>query len=226
MSTMQTEHHYTDSNGTLLGYLQYLPAEASDDSALPLLLFLHGAGQRGEALELITEHGIPKIVAAPPIDPFPFIAISPQCPSNRWWSHYSAALVALFRHAVDSLPVDPQRVYLTGISMGGQACWDVAATDRFGDQLAALAPISPLRPGLHEPEVVADALADVPIWLFHGDADPIVPIEESQVMVRALRAAGADIQFTVYPGVEHDAWTQTYDNPHLYEWFLAHSRAR
>jgi predicted peptidase len=113
--------------------------------------------------------------------------------------------------------VDPDRVYLTGLSMGGFGTWDWAC--QHADRFAAIAPMcGGGNAGL------AHRLKNLPVWVFHGEADPVVPIVKSQEMVDALKKAGADVRFTHYPGVGHDCWTQSYNNPDLYTWFLSHHR--
>ncbi len=113
--------------------------------------------------------------------------------------------------------VDADRVYLTGLSMGGYGTWDwaIQSPDRF----AAIAPIC----GGGNPDKVR-AIRSMPVWVFHGAKDPTVPIAESEKMVKALKKAGSNVKFTVYPEAGHDSWTETYNNPELYKWFLSHKR--
>ncbi len=203
-----------------LNYLLFLPQEyeAQPQTKWPLILFLHGAGERGNDLELIKKHGIAKIVEQR--QDFPFIAVSPQCPPDRWWWQELDALTGLLNEIIRTLAVDTSRIYLTGLSMGGYGTWYLAAAQP--DRFAAIAPIC--GGGLSYdgfPERVS-VLKHVPVWAFHGAKDPMVPLEESVKMVEALRASGGDVRFTVYPEAEHDSWTQTYDNPELYAWFLQH----
>jgi predicted peptidase len=113
--------------------------------------------------------------------------------------------------------VDRQRIYLTGLSMGGYGTWSLAMA--YPDTFAALAPVC----GGGDPGRVG-RIKHLPIWVFHGAKDDIVPFEESESMVKALRRAGNDVRFTVYPDARHDSWTETYNNPRLYEWFLSHRR--
>lgn len=200
-----------------LRYLLFLPQgyEAAVDKKWPLILFLHGMGERGDDLDLVKIHGIPKIVDSQP--DFPFITLSPQCPDGTLWWHHNLTLKALLDEAIANHRVDPNRVYLTGLSMGGYGAWSLAIA--FPDTFAAVAPIC--GGGLTEWVWI---LRKVPVWAFHGADDPIVPLQQGQRMVDALRAAGGDVKFTVYPGVGHDSWTQTYANPELYRWLLKHSR--
>jgi len=198
-----------------LDYLLFLPKEYGKDpqKKWPCILFLHGAGERGNDLELLKKHGIPKVVEQR--EDFPFIAISPQCPQYSRWSMEIDALCALLDEVIEQYDVDLHRIYLTGLSMGGFGTWQLAQEIPW--RFAAIAPIC----GGGIPEK-ACALVDVPIWVFHGAKDPVVPIQESERMVEAVKACGGDIRFTVYPDAEHDSWTRTYDHPALYDWFLQH----
>ena len=194
-------------------YLLYLPEGDAAGRGWPLVLFLHGAGERGDDLELVKVHGIPKLVAQG--RDFPFIALSPQCPADVWWD--VDVLDALLDETIGQLAVDEARVYCTGLSMGGFGTWQLAI-ERPG-RFAAIAPVCGGGRPLHAPRI-----RHVAAWVFHGAKDPVVPLEKSQEMVDALRAAGGEVRFTVYPEAEHDSWTETYDNPELYQWLLAHMR--
>lgn len=197
-----------------LEYLLHVPADYdAEGKGHPLILFLHGAGERGSDIQKVAVHGIPKIAAAQ--DDFPFIAVSPQCPGGSWWTSEAEALEALLAEVIATHNVDESRVYLTGLSMGGFGSWALAI--RNPDLFAAVAPIC----GGGDPEKVA-AIKDVPVWNFHGAEDSVVDPKQSQAMVDALEAVGGDVKYTLYPGVDHDSWTATYDNPELYEWFLSH----
>ncbi|MEA3345698.1 MAG: prolyl oligopeptidase family serine peptidase [Chloroflexota bacterium] len=205
-----------------LKYLLYLPQDYDGDSDTrwPLILFLHGAGERGDDLELVKIHGIPKIVEER--DNFPFITVSPQCPKGSLWNDHFEALEALLREAEETYRVDPERIYLTGLSMGGYGSWHFATLHP--KRFAAVVPIcGGAMPMYGFPERVS-VLKDVPIWAFHGAKDSTVPIEESQKLVDVLKEHEGNVRFTVYPDAEHDSWTRTYDNPELYEWLLQQRR--
>jgi len=206
-----------------LRYLLFLPQKYGEDPERewPLILFLHGAGERGDDLELVKKHGVSK-VAEERAD-FPFIAVSPQCPEDSWWSSHIQALDALLEEVMAMYAVDADRVYLTGLSMGGYGTWHLAAA--YPERFAAIAPICGGGPWHLGFPGKACVLRRVPIWVFHGAKDPVVPLEESQKMVKALRECGGNVRFTIYPEAGHDAWTETYDNPELYEWFLQHRRS-
>jgi len=180
----------------------------------PLILFLHGAGERGRDLRLVKKHGLPKLVQKQ--KDFPFLVVSPQCPRDEWWSNDT--LCALLDEVIETYAVDPDRVYLTGLSMGGYGTWSLATAHP--ERFAAIAPIC----GGGNP-LLAPRLQHVPVWAFHGAKDQVVLPKETERMVKALRRCGADeIQLTVYPHAEHDSWAETYANPALYEWFLQHRR--
>ncbi len=205
-----------------LEYLLHLPKDLNrrKKEKWPLILFLHGAGERGSDLDRVRVHGIPRIVEE--WSDFPFITVSPQCPVNSWWSDQIPALDALLNKVVAEYPVDEDRLYLTGLSMGGFGTWHLAVT--YPDRFAALAPIcgsGPWHAGF--PERVRD-IKHVPTWVFHGAKDRTVLPRESKVLVKALKACGGNVRFTLYPHAGHDSWTETYQNPELYEWFLSHKK--
>ena len=208
-----------DKDGMKLDYLLYLPADYNKDAKKkwPLMLFLHGSGERGTDVNKVKLHGPPKIVEAEPDSKLArtFIVVSPQCPDNVWWK--AVELSALLDDVQAKLRVDADHVYLTGLSMGGFGTWDLAALHP--DRFAAIAPMC----GGSDP-AVADRLKNIPIWIFHGDADTSVPVKRSDDMFAALQKVGADVKFTKYPGVGHDCWTRSYANPELYDWMLSHKR--
>ena len=201
------------------GYLLYLPKEYGKDKMKrwPLMLFLHGAGERGDDLGLVKKHGPPKLVGRG--REMPFIVASPQCPRRSWWTGELDMLEALLDEVCEKYAVDEDRIYLTGLSMGGFGTWALAC-----DQPWRFAAISPIC-GRGNPKKAA-RIKHLPVWVFHGAKDKTVPLKASQEMVEALKAAGAEPKFTVYPDAGHDSWTKTYDNEELYKWFLSHKRSR
>lgn len=195
-------------------YLLYLPAGYDENEGdWPLLLFLHGAGERGDSLDLAKAHGPPRLVEAG--QDLPFIVVSPQAPRDTWWG--TDVLNALLDEVVGNHRVDEDRVYVTGLSMGGFGTWALAAA--YPQRFAAIAPVC----GGGEPVLACNA-RNVPTWAFHGALDEVVPLARSEEMVRALEACGGDVRLTVYPEAGHDSWTETYANPGLYEWLLQHRR--
>jgi len=206
-----------------LPYLLHLPDTyaAEPERTWPLILFLHGVGERGDDLALVKNHGIAKVVEER--EDLPFICVSPQCPADTWWSDHIEALDALLNEITSAYGVDTERICLTGLSMGGYGAWHLAVT--YPDRFAAVVPICGGGFLFHGfPERVC-TLKDVPVWAFHGAKDDVVPLRESEVLINELKGCGGDVRFTVYPDAAHDSWTQTYDNPELYSWLLARSRS-
>ena len=202
-------------------YAIFVPPQyqRNPDHHWPLILFLHGAGERGPAdgskLDLVKVHGPPKIVEKD--KDFAFIVVSPQCHTDERWD--PKQVLALLDHVLKTYPVDPDRVYLTGLSLGGYGTWATAAAAP--DRFAAIVPIC----GGGDPKQ-ACKLKDLPTWAFHGDADKAVPVARSQAMVEAIKKCdeNAPVNLTIYPGVGHNSWTQTYENPKLYDWVLSRKR--
>jgi predicted peptidase len=214
----------SDRQDVTIHYLLFTPREYKPDGRpWPLLVFLHGLGECGEnELERVKVHGPPKLVQSRA--DFPFVLVSPQCPPPRGgmkdvptaWK--AEQLIQLVDHVTKNMNVDPTRVYVTGLSMGGYGTWRLVAA--YPERFAAAVPIC----GGGEEQAWAQSLRRVPIWAFHGAGDAVVPLAESEKMVDAVRRAGGKVQFTVYPDVEHDSWTQTYDNEEIYEWLLSQRR--
>jgi predicted peptidase len=203
-----------------LNYLLFLPKAYATDAARewPLMLFLHGAGERGNDLRQVTVHGPPKVVKSRP--DFPFILVSPQCPANQIWS--TPALLKLLDDVEANFRVDTNRVYVSGLSMGGYATWDLGLSHP--ERFAAIAPVCG---GGDTIKVLLasnpSALRHLGVWAFHGAKDEVVPVQESERMLSVLKRAGVtDAKLTVYPNANHDSWTETYQNPELYEWLLKH----
>lgn len=197
-------------------YQLHLPPGAAraapGEERWPLMIFLHGSGERGSDIAKVKVHGPPKVADRDPS--FPFILLSPQLPAEEDWD--LAKLDALLDHALATLPVDPARIYLTGLSRGGHASWRWAAAEP--GRFAAVAPVA----GRGDPDT-ACALTDIPIWAFHGDRDDVVTPEGSFAMARAIRACGGrKSRLTIYPDLGHNAWDPAYDDPALYLWLLSH----
>jgi len=223
MQTGQHPHSFETKVTTTIkiDYLLYLPEGYADTKAKwPLMLFLHGAGERGSDLNKVALHGPPKMIAKEG-KRFPFIIASPQCPKDGWWSSalQLAALDALLTELVSHYRIDTDRIYVTGLSMGGFGTWSMAAA--YPNRFAAIAPICG-----GGNQATAKKIAHLPIWVFHGGKDTVVPTARSQEMVDALKKAGSDVRFTIYPEAGHDSWTKSYSNPELYEWLLQHTRTR
>jgi len=209
---------------SVVQYLLFLPKDykASKTKRWPVILFLHGAGERGTNIWKVATHGPPKHVLEHP--EFPFIVVSPQCAEHHSWSN--DVLLSLLGEITRKYRVDTSRLYLTGLSMGGYGTWNLGLA--FPEKFAAIAPIcggGNLINILLSSTEKAAPLKSLPIWAFHGARDPVVPVEESKRMVEAVKKAGIkEVKLTIYPEALHDSWTQTYANPELYEWFLEHKR--
>ena len=204
-----------------LDHLFFLPNgyQENREKEWPLILFLHGMGERGDNLELVKIHGIPKI--SQETDTFPFIALSPQCPIDHVWTDQAMQmeLIVLLESVIENYRVDKNKIYVTGLSMGGYGTWSLLS--KRPDLFAAAVPICGGGiPGLDIP----DSITDVPIWVFHGEKDRVVPSDESEKMVRAIEAIGGNIKYTLYPDAYHDSRTRTYENDNLYEWLLNHRK--
>ncbi|MEP6664592.1 MAG: prolyl oligopeptidase family serine peptidase [Verrucomicrobiota bacterium] len=208
-------------------YLISLPKNYDKESKLgfPLILFLHGAGERGDDVWRASIHGPSKYAAEHP--EFPFILVTPQCPADGVWSN--EVLLELLDEVIAKNNVDQKRIYLTGLSMGGYGAWNLGLAHP--EKFAALAPICGggerieilLAARGYVGPVKLQTLRALPVWAFHGAKDPVVPLEESERMIKALKEAKCmDVKLTVYPEAQHDSWTETYSNPKLYQWFLAH----
>jgi predicted peptidase len=206
-------------------YFLFLPKDYDSHATKrwPVVLFLHGLGERGSNIWQTTVHGPVQYIAKHP--DFPFVLVAPQCPGEEW----SAEVVLGVLDQVEArYAVDTNRVYLTGLSMGGYGVWDLATSH--AERFAAVAPISG---GGEMLGVIVSgklpdktqSLKDLPFWVFHGRKDEVVPLSESERMVAAVKQFGCnEVKLTVYPEAKHNAWTQTYENPELYQWFLKHKR--
>jgi predicted peptidase len=198
-----------------LSYLVYQPPGFAEEPR-PLVLFLHGIGERGSDLERVATHGIPALIERG--KNFPFVAVSPQCPPDFYWGELTEALLELLDLLDPQLNIDPTRVYLTGISMGGFGAFKLAACAP--RRFAALVSIC----GGGE-EIWAPALASLPTWLFHGLRDEVVPASSSQRMHAALTAEGGSVQITLYEDLAHACWDRAYQTPELFDWLLAQKRS-
>lgn len=222
---------YIQLQNKKVGYLYYKPSEIKDKA--PAICFLHGAGECGDNLNNVKKHGIPYRLEQSQIN-FPFVVVSPQLPMSEvsWTGQFGQVII---RQMVEILKsdenVDPNRMYLTGLSLGGFGTFGYAAYRP--KDFAAYAPIcGGIRPYKQNVEV----LKDLPIWCFHAANDIIVPVKESDEIMKALQEAGATkIKYTRYAhcppprgvpenrGDGHDSWTETYENQELYDWFLQHT---
>ena len=215
--TAETFEAKVNGKDAKLGYLLYLPKgyESKKDAKAPLLLFLHGSGERGDNIEVVKKHRPPMLVEEG--KDLPFIVVSPQCPKNERWD--ADVLKALIEEVMKNHRVDADRVYCTGLSMGGFGTW--ALCSKPPAMFAAAVPIC----GGGNPQAVK-AMKGIPTWVFHGDKDNAVKLEASQVMADARKAAGGAVKFTIYEGVGHDSWVKAYNTDELYKWLLSHKRGK
>jgi predicted esterase len=213
LHAQQTEEKFVQETK----YLLYLPEGYTSDTATrwPLLVFLHGSGERGDDLAKVKVHGPAKLVEQG--KKFPFIVVSPQAPLQNGWR------VEVLKGMLDDLKkkyrVDNGRVYMTGLSMGGYGTWNFAS--KYPDDLAAIAPIC----GGGDPEE-AWKMRHLPVWCFHGAKDDVVLPAESERMVDALKKYNANVKYTLYPEANHNSWDSAYGNDSLYTWMLSHTKYR
>ncbi|MCM4167284.1 2-succinyl-6-hydroxy-2,4-cyclohexadiene-1-carboxylate synthase [Arenibacter antarcticus] len=196
-----------------LKYYLYYPEnyKSSGDEKFPLLLFLHGGGESGGSLDAVKRNGPPKLLTGG--KKFPFLILAPQNPNEKmWWN--TRAVNQLLETVIAENKVDPNRIYLTGLSRGGGAAWEMAV--QYPDKFAALAVVCGMAPLPYASWINKK----LPIWVFHGDQDNSIPISESVNMVAKLREMGYRVQFTIYKGVGHNAWEKAYENETLYDWFM------
>ena len=214
---MYTKHDYTDVLGGGFHYLKYTPKDAEAGKKLPLLVFLHGAGERGNAdgseLDRVANHGYFKQMKED--KDFSLLMVAPQCPRDHYWGSYLESLNRFLDAVIAENPVDTNRIYLTGLSMGGTGTWlwGLGNPERF----AAIAPVCG--------EGIAwygEKLANTPVHAFHGDIDEVVSPHESLAMVASINKRGGNAKLTLYHGVKHDAWNYAYDGE-LLNWFLQHA---
>jgi len=215
---MYTKHKWTSDTYFNFGYVCNLPKDYDSSKKYPLVIFLHGAGERGDDLDVAVRHGFMRAVREEDKD-YPFIFIAPQCPKDKYWGCYTESLLAFIDHICEAYPVDLDRVYLTGLSMGGTGTWMLAMADP--DRFAAIAPVC-------GSGIVWNGkiISKIPILVYHGDCDTTVPIQESMNMITAVNKHGGNAQIRVLYGVAHNAWDCAYGGDDLVNWFLSHKREK
>lgn len=204
---------YKDADGKEAKYVLFVPHDYKGDKAYPVILFLHGAGERTGGKKQPVEVGIGPAIKKREKD-FPFLVVIPQ--AEKTWKADSAdakRALAMLAEVEKDYKVDPKRVYLTGLSMGGMGTWSLAI--EHPDKWAAIVPVC----GRGDTKQAA-RIKDIPCWCFHGDADPAVKVEGSRSMIEALKKAGGEPKYTEYPGVGHNSWDRAYGTNELYEWLL------
>ncbi|MEL6811082.1 MAG: prolyl oligopeptidase family serine peptidase [Bacteroidota bacterium] len=222
-----------------LPYRILLPKNYDATKKYPMILFLHGSGERGSDNELQLTHGADLFLKPEVQAQFPAIVVFPQCKENRSWNNtayniaygkrvfnYPAVVKPnvhqeLLESLIDNLkseyPIDAQRLYIGGLSMGGMGTFE--AVLRNPDLFAAAFAIC----GGANPRI-SETLSNTPFWIFHGEQDNVVPIQGSRKIYEALKEKNADVKFTAYPGVEHDSWTNAFAEPELLPWLFSKSR--
>jgi len=198
-------------------YYLYFPEhyEGTEDEEFPLLLFLHGGGESGGNLEEIKSNGPPKLIAEG--NEFPFLILAPQNPhEKKWWN--TEALIELLDEVMANNRVDKNRIYLTGLSRGGGAAWELAV--QYPKKFAALAVVC----GMSPLPYASWMNKEMPIWVFHGKDDQSIPFSESEEMVEKLKRMGYNVKFTAYEGVGHNSWEKAYTTAELYDWFIEQKR--
>lgn len=215
---MYTKHKWKSDRYFNFGYVKYLPENYNKEKKYPLVFFLHGAGERGDDLDIACRHGYMKHVREEGAE-YPFIFIAPQCPDEKYWGCYTESLIAFIEYLKSALPIDDTRIYLTGLSMGGTGTWmlAMAAPELF----AAIAPVCGSGICWH-----TGVLHNMPILIYHGDCDPIVPIEESTMMLKNLNKFGKNAKMKICYGIGHEAWEPAYSGDELYNWLLLHKKQK
>ncbi|KAA5541070.1 prolyl oligopeptidase family serine peptidase [Roseiconus nitratireducens] len=233
---------FQGESGATLPYRLLAPPPTSDsdvDRRYPLVLFLHGAGERGQDNERQLVHAAAEFARPERRQAYPAYVVFPQCPKETKWvlspwekqdgtgtfpeqpSEPLALALELVTSLQRTLPIDDDRVYVTGLSMGGYGSWYAAghSPDRFAAMLAVC--------GGGDPEW-AGRYQGVSVWAFHGDADPTVPVQRSRQMISALALAGhqPELRYVEYPGVGHDSWTRTYARQDVFAWLFSKRRSQ
>lgn len=205
-------HNMKDKNLNLLNHYLYLPDNYNSKDKWPLILFLHGSGERGDSLALIKKWGIPKLVDTMQI---PFVVVSPQCPADEVWN--VKKLKKLLDHVINKHKIDTQQIYATGLSLGGIASYELAI--KYPNLFAAIAPLS-ARGNIPK----ASKIAHIPVWAFHGAKDEVIPLKNGQDMVDAINNKGGNAKMTVFKEAGHVCWDTVYSDNKFYDWLLSNKK--
>jgi predicted peptidase len=222
--------------GTEYHFRVFTPKGWSKKKKSPVVLFLHGAGERGDDNLAQTKVGIGPVILRQQ-DTLPFVIVLPQCPRNRWWTEpdMQAQAMKALEQTVKEFNGDRNRTYLTGLSMGGYGSWLLAANNP-----ATFAAVAVVCGGVRPPArlnvpgsdsgfaaaadpyaAVAAKVGKTPVWVFHGGSDPVVPVSESRKMVEAIKATGGTVRYNEYEGVGHNSWEKAYGEAEIFPWMLA-----
>lgn len=227
------KRQFADKDGATLFYRLLRPKDYDPRKKYPLVVFLHGAGERGNDNTIQLVHGMADFASDKLMAEYPAFVIAPQCPDGKQWvevpwsadehqmpkepSQPLRQTLELLAALQNEFSIDADRLYITGLSMGGFGVWDTI--QRHPDLFAAAAPVC----GGGD-ATLAEQIKNVPVWAFHGDADGAVKVRRSRDMIAAMKAAGGEPKYTEYKGVGHDSWTATYKDPELYKWLFAQKR--
>jgi predicted peptidase len=221
-------------SGITYKYQVFVPENWNAKTAWPVILALHGSGERGDDGLMQTDVGIGTAIREDR-SRFPAIVVMPQCRKGVWWagSPLEAVAMGALEAATREFHGDRRRTYLTGLSMGGYGTWALAG--KYPGRFAAIVPIcgGVLKPEKARVQAAEDMApykeaaakvgAKTPVWIFHGDSDDAVPVSESRRMNEAMKALGGEVRYTEYPGVPHNAWDKAYAEPELMKWMLSKS---
>jgi predicted peptidase len=212
--------------GQGFGYQVYVPAKIQEGEKLPIILFLHGIGQRGTG-GIVPSRGPASLMARHYLERVSAIIVLPQCRDGRYWSNRDMGemAVATLDQTTTELGGDAERLSVIGVSMGGYGAWHLAA--EYPEKFSAVVPIcggSPLRAG-DRFNTIARKVGRTPVWVFHGADDSIVPVSESRLMVEALKSAGGNVRYSEYAGVGHNVWFNVMAEPDLLPWVLGQCRS-
>ncbi|MBO6523867.1 MAG: dienelactone hydrolase family protein [Balneolaceae bacterium] len=208
LAQLSAEQLAIDEDQTMQ-YLFYTPSETSEK--MPLVVFLHGGGEGGTDIEKVKIHGIPKLIAGG--KDFPFYMIAPQNPYARgFWN--DRAVDKIVDHIISEFPIDTSRVYLAGLSRGGYGVWRMAINNP--GKYAAMISVC----AASIPQIYVNRIGEMPVWLFHGEEDSVVPVEVSINAYEKMKPANPNVKLTLYPDTDHDSWTPTFLNEEVYEWLL------
>jgi predicted peptidase len=233
LSKLYEPREFVGKSGNPLKYRLIKPVDYKFGKKYSLILFLHGAGERGDDNAATLRHGAKDLANPQTRAKYPAYVVIPQCPTGKKWSEVDwskesselpqdpsdpmQSIKELIDDMVENAGVDRNRIYITGLSMGGYGTWDAIA--RYPGFFAAAAPIC----GGGDPKTVGK-FKSLPIWCFHGAKDPVVKVVRSREMIEALQKVGSNVKYTEYPDAQHDSWTQTYSNPELLDWMFAQRR--
>jgi predicted peptidase len=217
--------------GQSLPYRLLKPVNPQALEKFPLIIFLHGSGERGTDNEAQLKHIKNLVLDTRNRGKYPCYVLAPQCPKDEMWAKHNKdgtmksaptdptqLLLDLIDQISKEFPIDESRIYITGVSMGGYGTWDLLA--RFPKKFAAAVPVC----GGGD-KTTAHKLKDIPIWAFHGALDPTVMPRQSREMIQAIQKAGGKPGYTEYPDIKHDSWVQAYQEPHLLPWLFKQNNA-